>query len=58
MFLSLDLAVAAFKANGGCNAANSGKRRRVEINLAIYLSRLSLEHFLGTNLNLRDSLDL
>lgn len=34
------------------------QERRVEINLAIHLSRFSLEDFLGTNLNLGDSLDL
>lgn len=34
------------------------ERRGVEINLAIHLSGFSLEDFLGTNLNLGDSLDL
>lgn len=34
------------------------ERRGVDINLAIHLSGFSLEDFLGTNLNLGDSLDL
>ena len=34
------------------------ERKGVEINLALHLSRFSLEDFLGTNLNLGDGLDL
>lgn len=58
MLLLLDLAIEAFKANGGCKRTKQCRRGAVEINLAIHLSGFCLEDSLGTNLNLGDSLDL